>query len=53
MSTITIDAEDTSVSLSSIRSDISTLSLLLSQYVEDIEKIGLEKAKRIRTLTSI
>ena len=53
MSTITIDAEDTSLSLSSIRSDISTLSLLLSQYVEDIEKIGLEKAKRIRTLTSI
>ena len=32
---------------------MSTLSTLLSQDLEDIEKIGLEKAKRIRTLTSI
>ena len=52
-STITIDADDTSLSLSPIWSDMSTLSTLLSQNLEDIEKIGLEKAKRIRTLTSI
>ena len=53
MSTITIAADDTSLSLSSIWSDMSTLSPLLSQNLEDIEKIGLEKAKRIRTLISI
>ena len=32
---------------------MSTLSPLLSQNLEDIEKIGLEKAKRIRTLILI
>ena len=53
MSTITIAADDTSLSLSSIWSDMSTLSPLLSQNLEDIEKIGLEKAKRIGTLISI
>ena len=53
MSTITIDADYTSLSQSSIWSDMSTLSPLLSQNLKDIEKIGLEKAKRIRTLTSI
>ena len=51
-STITIDADDTSLSLSSFWSDISTLSPLFSQKLEHIET-GFKKTKRIRTLIPI
>ena len=38
MSTITIDADNTSLSLSSIWSEFSTLSPLLSQNLDDTKK---------------